>query len=282
MQAYWNINISLTVATHEHVPSIYVEGSDNEVLPYVRTCAGGDHVVSHAFSLRARKAHDVDQLRWRRPRRARDGTYGLLRRLCWSSPRVGFCFCYPLDAVSVAFVLLWYISSSGSIRFDLIRCALARRLHTSNGLMPHTPCIFFRHPNIRSYPIYYITNIREPALHCFSLHSLQAADLASFVRSFTASERSRQNICSSLYTYSKLNQFASPGSSSLITCALLLDCRRGQDAAGRGKGGDGGDNGHIEPYDSSLHLRRAQHLPKVSMYFGMLFVAWDTHHTTEM
>jgi hypothetical protein len=49
MQAYWNINISLTVATHEHVPSIYVEGSDNEVLPYVRTCAGGDHVVSHAF-----------------------------------------------------------------------------------------------------------------------------------------------------------------------------------------------------------------------------------------
>jgi hypothetical protein len=34
------------------------------------------------FSLRARKAHDVDQLRRRRPRRARDGTYGLLRRLC--------------------------------------------------------------------------------------------------------------------------------------------------------------------------------------------------------
>lgn len=220
------------------------------------------------FSLRARKAHDFDQLRWRRPRRARDGTACCVvcvdLRLAWDSVS-------PILGRSI-----------GSIRFDLIRCALARRLHTSNGLMPHTPCIFFRHPNIRSYPIYYITNIREPALHCFSLHSLQAADLASFVRSFTASERSRQNICTSLYTYSKLNQFASPGSSSLITCALLLDCRRGQDAAGRGKGGDGGDSGHIEPYDSSLHLRRAQHLPKGSMYFGMLFVARDTHHTTEM
>jgi hypothetical protein len=44
------------------------------------------------------------------------------------------------------------------------------------------------------------------------------------------------------------------------------------------KGGEGGNNSHhfsqqsIEPYNSLLHLCRAQHLPKGSTYFGTLFV----------